>query len=131
MENKKPIHAKPSLYAFYMEIIKEIGLIYGYNIVPHGSMNRDLDLIAIPWQETIGDKDKMVDEICNVIGGNLLIQNQTINNPEGTRFSIHNHGRIIYIININRDFEIKYNGMVTKIKEYSDPQYYIDFSVIT
>ena len=45
----KPIHAKPSLFAFYFEVIKEIGLKYGYNIVLHGSMNRDLDLIAIPW----------------------------------------------------------------------------------
>lgn len=55
-ETTKPIHAKPSLYAFYFDVIKEIGLQYGYNIVLHGSMNRDLDLIAIPWQEQIGDK---------------------------------------------------------------------------
>lgn len=47
-ESIKPIHAKPSLFSFYFEIIKEIGLKHGYNIVLHGSMNRDLDLIAIP-----------------------------------------------------------------------------------
>jgi hypothetical protein len=62
MENK-PIHARPSLYAFYFEIIKEIGLKYGYNIVLHGSMNRDCDLIAIPWQEVIGDKVQMLNEV--------------------------------------------------------------------
>ena len=45
----KPTHVKPSFYAFIYEQIKEIAKDYGYNLVLHGSMNRDLDLIAIPW----------------------------------------------------------------------------------
>jgi hypothetical protein len=126
----KPIHAKPSLFAFYFEIIKEIGLKYGYNIVLHGSMNRDLDLIAIPWEENISDKELMVDEIVEVIGGNLLMQNRSVNDTIGTRFDYKPHNRIVYIININRDFEMKFNGLVSKIKEYADPQYYIDLSII-
>ena len=125
----KPIHAKPSLYSFYFEVIKEIGLKYGYNIVLHGSMNRDLDLIAIPWEETIGDKEQMVDEIVSVIGGVLSMQNRSVDNPKGTRFGLKPNGRIVYIININRDIEYKYN-IVSEIKEYADPQYYIDLSVM-
>lgn len=127
----KPIHAKPSLYSFYFEIIKEIGLEYGYNIMIHGSMNRDLDLIAIPWEETIGDKEEMVDKIANIIGGFVLMQNKSINNNNGDRFSLKPHGRIVYIININRDFNMKFDGLVSKIKEHSDPQYYIDLSILT
>ena len=69
---RKPVHAKPSLYSFYFELIKEIGLKYGYNIVLHGSMNRDLDLIAIPWQEVLGNVVSMVDEIADTIGGVIL-----------------------------------------------------------
>lgn len=130
MIENKIIHAKPSLYAFYFSIIKEIGLKYGYNIVVHGSMNRDLDLIAIPWIENIGDIDLMIDEIAIIIGGTLLLQNKSIDNVNGDRFSIKPHGRIVYIININRDFEMKYNGIVSEIKDYSDPQYYIDISVL-
>jgi hypothetical protein len=126
----KPIHVKPSLYSFYFEVIKEIGLKYGYNIVLHGSMNRDLDLIAIPWEETIGDKDQMVNDISQAIGGNILMQNRSVDNTEGDRFGIKPHGRIVYIINVNRDFEMKFNGLVSKIKEYADPQYYIDLSVM-
>lgn len=126
----KPIHAKPSLFAFYFEIIKEIGLKYGYNIVLHGSMNRDLDLIAIPWEENIIDKELMVDEIVAVIGGALLMQNRSVNDTVGTRFDYKPHNRIVYIININRDFEMKFNGLVSEIKEYADPQYYIDLSII-
>ena len=127
----KPIHAKPSLYSFYFEVIKEIGLKYGYNIVLHGSMNRDLDLIAIPWEDEIGDKDQMIDDITSALGGNILMQNRSVENIEGDRFGIKPHGRIVYIINLNRDFEMKFNGLVSKIKEYADPQYYIDLSVMT
>lgn len=126
----KPIHAKPSLYAFYFEIIKEIGLKYGYNIVLHGSMNRDLDLIAIAWSEDVGNVDEMIDEIALTIGGFLMMQNRSSTNEAGERFSLKPHGRIVYIININRDFEMKFNGTATEIKDYADPQYYIDISVL-
>jgi hypothetical protein len=126
----KPIHAKPSLYSFYFELIKEIGLKYGYNIVLHGSMSRDLDLIAIPWEEIIGDKEQMINDISEAIGGSILMQNRSIDNIKGDRFGIKPHGRVVYIINLNRDFEMKFNGLVSKIKEYADPQYYIDLSVM-
>lgn len=129
METKKPIHAKPSLFAFYFEVIKEIGLRYGYNIVLHGSMNRDLDLIAIPWEETTGDREKMIDEIAVVIGGRILMQNRSVKNIDGDRYGAKPHGRIVYVININRDIQFKFNGMVAELKEYADPLYYIDISV--
>ncbi len=130
MEENKPIHAKPSLYAFYFEVIKEIGLKYGYNIVLHGSMNRDLDLILIPWEETIGSKENLIDEISTTIGGQILMQNRSATNKIGDRFSEKSHGRVVYIININRDFELKYNGLVCERKDYADTQYYIDISVL-
>lgn len=126
----KPIHAKPSLYAFYFEIIKEIGIKYGYNIVLHGSMNRDLDLIAIPWQEVIDNKDEMIDEISITIGGHVMMQNRSVDDIIGTRYSITHHGRMQYIININRDFKMKLDGLIAKIQEYADTQYYIDISIM-
>ena len=45
----KPKHIKPGLYAIYFENLKDIACEYGFNLVVHGSLNRDLDLIAIPW----------------------------------------------------------------------------------
>ena len=47
----KPTHAKPSYYAIMFEPLKKIAIKYGYNLVLHGSLNRDMDLIAIPWIE--------------------------------------------------------------------------------
>lgn len=122
----KPIHAKPSLFAFYFEVIKEIGLKYGYNIVLHGSMNRDLDLIAIPWNEIIGDNVLMIEEIAEALGGNILIESE----DDKKRFRTKYHGRECWVVNINRTIKAKYGGMVTEFIEHTDPQYYIDISVI-
>lgn len=123
----KPIHAKPSLYAFYFELIKEIGLKFGYNIVLHGSMNRDLDLIAIPWESVVGDKSIMLNEICEAIGGDIM--NEDIDNFK--KFSEQHHGREAYIININRYISSKFNGVYHEfVYGYPDPQYYIDISIL-
>lgn len=125
----KPIHAKPSLYAFYFEYIKSIGLRYGYNILLHGSMNRDLDLVAVPWEEYIGDIDNMIDEICEAIGGVIEMCDRSAENIEGNKYKERHYGRKCYVININRDFELKYQGCKSVVKEYSNPQYYIDISI--
>jgi hypothetical protein len=126
MQTNKPIHSKPSLYAFYFDVIKEIGMEYGYNIVLHGSMNRDLDLIAIAWQETIGDKMKMLNRIAEAIGGHILFQTD----EDRKRFKDKFHGRESWVININRTIKAKYDGMVTEFIEHDDPQHYIDISII-
>jgi len=41
----------------------------GYAITVHGSLNRDIDLVAIPWREGATDADKLVAAICGAIGG--------------------------------------------------------------
>lgn len=125
-ETTKPIHAKPSLYAFYFDVIKEIGLQYGYNIVLHGSMNRDLDLIAIPWQEQIGDKMEMLNRIAEAIGGHILFETEEVRK----RFREKFHDRQSYVINVNRTIKAKVQGMITEFEEHADPQYYIDISVL-
>lgn len=110
----KPIHAKPSLYAFYFEELKSIAVKYGYNLVLHGSMNRDLDLIAIPWQNELGNALEMINEFADCLGGEIMTQ---------THEQIHcfPHGRLSYVINLNRS---------GKWNNYQDAQYYIDISLL-
>lgn len=112
----KPIHAKPSLYAYYFESLKGIALKYGYNLVLHGSLNRDLDLIAIPWQKEIGSHDEMIQEFADHLGGRIMI----LSKEQKHCFP---HGRMSYVINLNR-------GELLDSGDYHDPQYYIDISVI-
>ncbi len=109
---KKPIHVKPSLYAYYFYDLKEIALKYGYNLVLHGSLNRDLDLIAIPWVKEIGNTDEMISEFALYLGGeNMVMSEEQVN--------CFPHGRKSYVINVNR------GGFSSE-----DPQYYLDISVM-
>src|SRR5687768_18406591 len=114
----KPIHAKPSLYAYYFEALKTIALKYGYNLVLHGSLNRDLDLIAIPWVENLGDVDLMIKEFAKELGGEIM------NQSEASKRCFP-HGRLSYVINLNRECYTDIEG------NWVDPQYYVDISIIS
>lgn len=124
MDATKPIHAKPALYAFYYESLKVIAKQYGYALLLHGSMNRDLDLVAVPWINGAHATDikKMIYEMGESLGvdiGDILPPHQ----PAA-------YGREQWIINLNRGgYYSGRNDDGEKI--YSpDPQYYIDISVM-
>lgn len=114
----KVIHVKPSLYAFHYYELKEIARNAGWNLVLHGSMNRDLDLILIPWaKEITKDHLQLIEEFMEVLGGHLNDAGSTLN-----------HGRLNYVINLNRGGYA--NDKDGKRIFVNDPQYYIDISVI-
>lgn len=104
----KPIRAKPSLYAVYFYPLKEIAFKYGFNLVIHGSLNRDMDLIAIPWaNECMNNHKDMVQEMIELLG--VTYAHGPTQMPQG---------RLNYIINLNR-----------RAIDGTDPQYYIDLSI--
>lgn len=111
---KKPTHVKPALYAKYYFYLKEIAEKFGYNLLVHGSMNRDLDLVAIPWTEEATEPDPMIEELAKFLGARILDQSYQNRN-------CFPHGRMSYIINLNRG---------GKWNEYKDKQYYLDISVM-
>ncbi len=118
----KPIHVKPALYAFYFETLKSIAFSFGYNLVLHGSMNRDLDLIAIPWQKEVFSHEAMVNKFAECLGGSIMPLRRKLESGlyEASFYSTTHHGRIQYVININRgDFHSPV-----------DPQYYLDISIM-
>lgn len=117
MEEKKPIHVKPSFYTYCFESLKIIAKEFGYNLVLHGSMSRDMDLIAIPWEEEVGDVDKMIQIFADLLGGAILDKGK--GHEVFVKQNKKPHGRTVYIINLNRG-AFKSN----------DPQYYLDISVM-
>lgn len=126
--SSKPTHVKPSFYAYNFHPLKEIALKYGYNLVLHGSLNRDMDLIAIPWaKELTGTVPEMITEMCEYIGGWVLDQDDT----SKTAFRDMYHGRTNYIININRSEKGEGNTLRSDGNggHYHDAQYYLDISV--
>lgn len=112
----KPVHIKPAMYAYYFIHLKEIAIQYGYNLVIHGSMNRDLDLIAIPWINNCKEEFDMINAFSMYLNGT------TSDQKENFLYSVLPGGRHSYVININR-------GGYNKEKFVEDPQYYVDISV--
>lgn len=112
----KPIKAKPGMYALFYENLKQIAKDFGYNLVIHGSLNRDLDLIAIPWVDNPKPEIEMVQAFDDYLRG------MHYTDSEHYCFSILPGGRKSYIINLNRG---------DKRGEWSkyDEQYYLDISI--
>ena len=113
-EGDKPAHVKPSLYAHYFYELKQIAKRYGYNLVLHGSLNRDLDLIAIPWVDKPKDDFKMIQAFSMALIGLKPA------NKEAAMFSIMPGGRKSYVINLNRG---------GRWNSWRDLEYYLDISV--
>ena len=84
----------------------------GYNLLIHGSMNRDLDLVAVPWAKEIKPHRDMIQQFAEELGGKILMHTETdMCNEMG-------HGRLGYVIDLHR-FD----------KEYVDHQFYLDIAV--
>jgi hypothetical protein len=125
MEEKpliKPIHVKPAFYAFCYEELKAIAKDYGYNLVLHGSMNRDLDLIAIPWVDEPKNHQDMIVAFDVALNGDTGY-------PQNYMKTILPGGRQSYGVNINRGGYCN-KATVDESRMYrEDEQYYIDISV--
>lgn len=62
----------------------------GYALPLHGSMCRDLDLVAVPWTEDAAEPEAVVDAITEAVGGwRLHTKREPTERP---------HGRLCYTI---------------------------------
>lgn len=67
----KPEHGKkwmPVMYCAYYGILKDIAEEHGYALCVHGSVVRDFDLIAVPFDENPKPHAQLLDAIKKVIG---------------------------------------------------------------
>lgn len=88
MSDKATTPTVPAIYAALMGLIAPKARSLGYAIAIHGSMARDLDLIAVPWVEEAADAEALVEAIRAAVGG--VVTNR---NPEKKP-----HGRIAWTI---------------------------------
>jgi hypothetical protein len=58
-------------YAALLPDLVQAGRDCGYAIAPHGSLARDLDLIAVPWTEDAVSAEAMILRLLSVSGGQL------------------------------------------------------------
>lgn len=65
----KNLSLPASFYATFLPSLRAIAAKYGYALAIHGSMARDFDLIALPWQEWADDHLAMATEMRDELGG--------------------------------------------------------------
>lgn len=64
----KPLKAKPHFYAHCYHLLQAVAHGHGYNLLIHGSMNRDMDLVAVPWVDAPKTHIEMLDSFCECLG---------------------------------------------------------------
>lgn len=72
--------------------IREAARFQGYAIAVHGSLKRDIDLIAVPWTDQAKPADELVRVVKGAVGG-VLGDCLSIGGP-----SQKPHGRIAYTL---------------------------------
>lgn len=115
----KPEHFKPGLYAMYYEQLKEIAKLYGYNLLIHGSMARDLDLVAVPWVDEPQDEQEMIKDFQQYFTGKIQV-----GTDDKVHFTTLPGKRHSYVIELNR------GNRSGEWVRFEDKQYYLDISVV-
>lgn len=81
-------------YALMFEKLDRIALRHGYALALHGSMARDLDLVAIPWVEDADDPDKLIEAFVRYVVDKSDVH---ISQPKPVKKP---HGQMSYVIPI-------------------------------
>jgi len=127
MEDKKEFNFKPVLYLTLYPKLRDVAIENGYTLSLHGSVTRDLDLVAIAWTKKAVTPQVLVTEFMKVIKDGY-IKNEDIA-YEGVKpfgritFPIH-LGRGAYIDlsvirpnNVDFDLEIKTNMAIDLLEK--------------
>jgi hypothetical protein len=104
----------------FYEYLKDIAKEYGYNLLIHGSMERDLDLVAVPWEDRccFTKEQLMIKEFQQYLTGT------TYQKTDGeVPFTVLPGGRHAYVVDLNR------GDRKGEWVRFEDCQYYLDISV--
>jgi len=115
----KIISIKPGLYCLFYEHLKLIAKEYGYNLLVNGSMNRDLDLVAVPWIDKPRPEQEMIRDFYEYLTG--MVSERPDKSIPFTILPGNRHG---YVIDLNRGDK---RGEWVR---FADEEYYLDISVI-
>jgi len=80
--------AKPAFYATVHVTLIGVARDCGYALALHGSLKRDMDVVAVPWTEDATSADRLMRGLAQATGGYYRHQ-QPKKNP---------HGRLSYAL---------------------------------
>jgi hypothetical protein len=84
----KPVTNGPVYAAMYADLA-QVCREFGYALAIHGSLARDFDVVAIPWEETPAPPQVVIDAITS------RFAIQQLGEPTQKR-----HGRLVYTVSI-------------------------------
>lgn len=59
-----------------VDVIRKLAREVGYAIGEHGTKERDLDIIAVPWTTDAVDRQTLIDHICRNLPGTFIDDEQ-------------------------------------------------------
>lgn len=87
LEEKSQLYAPAYAAGIYPQLAEKAKDL-GYALAIHGSLNRDLDIVAIPWVDNAVDPIVLIKELCDIFH---IEPNHDINKPE-----VKPHGRLAW-----------------------------------
>lgn len=105
------------IYALRLPIAREAARRYGYALGLHGSMRRDLDLIAAPWTEEAVPPEDLVKGIAVAVGGYVRKETRGCQERDETGATSKPHGRRAWVIHLGADAYIDLSVMPRVSKE--------------
>jgi len=88
--SKSPASLLPAMYSHRIHDIQAIARLCGYAIAVHGSMSRDLDLVAIPWVKKATTAETLIRNLCKHLGVTVGTGQQPTEKPHGRKaWSLH------------------------------------------
>ena len=94
------VEGKPVFYSILLNPMKKAALDCGYTLAMHGSMHRDMDLVAIAWVEDAKPVDVLVAAINDCLGETVWREHNLQTGEEKP------HGRLCYTLSICGDWFI-------------------------
>jgi hypothetical protein len=65
-----------SFYAQYVPLLSNIAREHGYCLTVHGSMQSDLDLLAVPWSENAASAEVLAEAIRSFLRGPIVEEDE-------------------------------------------------------
>jgi len=99
-KNELNFEGRSAFYTIIFNKMKEKAADLGYMLTVHGSMARDMDLIAVPWIEDVEPHEKLVAEISK------LLEPTVWKDFHFKERGVKPHGRVVYTLAIYSDWFI-------------------------
>ena len=100
MDSSDPTRKSSGVAVFYATLLRPLrdkARELGYALGLHGSMVRDLDLIAAPWSDTAVSAEVLAEALRDVVGGQIL-PSYRLGDPTNRNPSKMPHGRMAWSI---------------------------------